>query len=588
MKEDVEPINLNSMTKRQIFSLCGKLVGHYPVAGWLRVASSFVKRGCQGDAWDSFADRVAIERLKEVLTRLKADDPVKGVWSVPPTGVTNIWCDASKIAYGVALERGDKIIEDGAWLRKADDGTHINLAELNAVIKGVNLSMKWGAKNIAIMTDSAAVHSWMSSMLKRDKRIRVSGLSEMLVKRRLSILLETLEAYDVQWGVSLVSTTKNKADVLMRVPRHWLRKCTSDPADTVAVSQSCLKSHDIVEQSHGLHHCGVDTTLYFARQLDPNVGRDEVDRVVKNCRECQSIDPSSTRIDGGELNVPDDWRRVAVDVTHYGLQKYLTIVDCGPSRFAIWRIIRSEAETEVVSVLRQVFSQFGPPAEILCDNGRSFTSKLMRDFCEFWAVRLAFRCAYKPSGNGIVERNHRTIKRMSARSGRSVEYSVFWYNVTPRCDQRIIPSHKLISYKWRNPFLERSTGMRNVDNHECTGSEFDVGDEVWVKPPGARCTTPWKPGVVTGVNSKYNVEIDGVTRHVRDMRKRLANNFDERGEQGVVSEPQPSNNSDSLTESFEASKDGAGTDENASTSRVRRVVRKRQLPVRFNDFFCEL
>ena len=380
-----------------------------------------------------------------------------------------------------------------------------------------------------------------------------------------------------------LTTTKNKADALTRVPRRWLRKCTSDPADTVAVSQSCLENHDLVEHSHRLHHCGVDTTLYFARQLDPNVGRNEVDHVVKNCRECQSIDPSSTRIDGGELSVPDDWRRVAVDVTHYGLQKYLTMVDCGPSRFAIWRIIRSEAETEVVSVLRQVFSQFGPPAEMLCDNGRSFTSKLMRDFCEFWAVRLAFRCAYKPSGNGIVERNHRTIKRMSARSGRSVEYCVYWYNVTPHCDQRIIPSRKLISYKWRNPFLERSNGMRTVDDHELTGSEFDVGDEVWVKPPGARCTTPWKPGVVTGVNSKYNVEIDKVPRHVRDIRRRLANEFHER-EQGVVSEPLPSNNSDFLTESFEASENGAGTDENASTSRVRRVARKRQLPVRFNDF----
>ena len=194
--------------------------------------------------WAIEVRKLAIERLKEVLTRLKVDDPVKGVWSVPPTGVTNIWCDSSKTAYGVALERGDEIIEDGAWLRKAGNGTHINLAELNAVIKGVNLSMKWGEKNVAIMTDSAAVHSWMSSMLKRDKRIRVSDLSEMLVKRRLSILLETLEAYGVQWGVSLVSTTKNKTDVLTRVPRHRLRKCTSDPADTVAVRQSCLENRD--------------------------------------------------------------------------------------------------------------------------------------------------------------------------------------------------------------------------------------------------------------------------------------------------------------------------------------------------------
>ena len=123
---------------------------------------------------------------------------------------------------------------------------------------------------------------------------------------------------------------------------------------------------------------------------------------------------------------------------HYGSQKYLTMVDCGLSPFAIWRIIRSKSETEVVSVLRQVFSQFGPPAEILCDNGRSFTSILMRDFCEFWAVRPTFRCAYKPSGNGIMERNHGTIKRMPARSGPSVEYSVFWYNASAQCDQRII------------------------------------------------------------------------------------------------------------------------------------------------------
>ena len=179
-----------------------------------------------------------------------------------------------------------------------------------------------------------------------------------------------------------------------------------------------------------------------------------------------------------------------MDVTHYGLQKYLTMVDCGPSRFAIWRIIRSESETKVLSVLRQVFSQFGPPAEIFYDNGSSFTSKLMRDLCEFWAVRLTFRCAYKPSDNGIVERKHRTIKRMSARSGRSVEYSVFWYNVTPHCDQRIIPSRKLISKKWRNPFFERSIGMKTVDDHESTNSELVVGNEVWVKLPGVRCTTP--------------------------------------------------------------------------------------------------
>ena len=67
-----------------MFSLCGKLVGHYPVAGWLRVASSFVKRGCQGDAWDSLAGPTATKRLKDVLTRLNSDDPVKRAVVDPP------------------------------------------------------------------------------------------------------------------------------------------------------------------------------------------------------------------------------------------------------------------------------------------------------------------------------------------------------------------------------------------------------------------------------------------------------------------------------------------------------------------------
>ena len=70
--------------------------------------------------------------------------------------------------------------------------------------------------------------------------------------------------------------------------------------------KAVLVNLDLLEHSHGLHYCDVDTTLYFARQLDPNIRRDEVDRVVKNCRECKWIDPSSSRIDGGELSVSDD------------------------------------------------------------------------------------------------------------------------------------------------------------------------------------------------------------------------------------------------------------------------------------------
>ena len=180
--KDWEVDILDTLTRRQMFSLCGEITGHYPIAGWLRVALSFIKRNCEGTGWDELVGPVTVMRMKEVLSRMRSEDPVKGIWSDPSHGVMNIWCDASKIAYDITLEKEGKVIEDGSWLRKLDDGAHINLAELNAVIKGVNVAMKWGAKDTVIKTDFAAVHAWMSSILKRDKRIRVSDPSEMLVK----------------------------------------------------------------------------------------------------------------------------------------------------------------------------------------------------------------------------------------------------------------------------------------------------------------------------------------------------------------------------------------------------------------------
>ena len=38
-RDGQEPLIGDKMTKRELFSWCGKLVGHYPVAGWLRIAS---------------------------------------------------------------------------------------------------------------------------------------------------------------------------------------------------------------------------------------------------------------------------------------------------------------------------------------------------------------------------------------------------------------------------------------------------------------------------------------------------------------------------------------------------------------------
>jgi len=49
-------------------------------------------------------------------------------------------------------------------------------------------------------------------------------------------------------------------------------------------------------------------------------------------------------------------------------------------------------------------------------------------------------------------------------------------------------------------------------------SEFKVGEQVYVKPGGAQCTARWQRGVVSRVNFKTSINMDGIPRNIADLR----------------------------------------------------------------------
>ena len=71
---------------------------------------------------------------------------------------------------------------------------------------------------------------------------------------------------------------------------------------------------------------GVRQTLYFIRQVDPTVFKASVRAIVRNCKKCQSIDPSPMRWPKGKLGVNDTWSRVGMDITHYQGRHYLSLI----------------------------------------------------------------------------------------------------------------------------------------------------------------------------------------------------------------------------------------------------------------------
>ena len=504
-------------TRRQVFSVCGKLLGHYPVCGWLRVATSFVKRRASQstERWDDVVqDQDVCRMLEEIVDRVKKDDPVKGRWDARGE-LARLWVDASAVALGAVVEMDGDVVEDASWLRKKEVG-HINMAELDAVVRGMNLVLTWKVKRVEVMTDSATVFQWISDGLTGKSRLRTKAANEMLIRRRVDIVMELRREYGLEMNIVLVPSAENRADALTRVPTKWLRR---GDADAVA----CAMADDTVEEKvkavhHEVGHPGVRRTLYFAQRKYPHsrLTRRVAQAVVRGCRDCQSIDPAPQKWRKGRLDVSRVWQRLAMDITHVKGQHFLTAIDCGPSRYTIWRPLWRQTSECVVEALEGMFLERGPPEEILTDNDSVFRSARFADFVDEWGVRLRFRAAYAPSGNGIAERGHRTVKTIAARKRCSIGEAVYLYNLTPLDDvtDGTAPANALYRYDVRVKAVDGRVGEQEEANR------YRCGDAVWVRGPGSRCDQRYLMGVVTGVVSEHTVEVDGMPRHVRDIRRR--------------------------------------------------------------------
>ncbi|XP_065668044.1 uncharacterized protein LOC136088283 [Hydra vulgaris] len=506
------------LTRRVVFSICGQLVGHLPVCGWLRVICSLLKRKAVSltKGWDDeICDKNVKWVLKEVFAEVERCEPACGDWAVCGDE-GKVWVDASSLAMGALIQVGKTTVEDATWLRKETSDIHINMAELDAVIRGMNMALMWKLKKVTVFTDSVTVFLWVSDALTGKSRLRSKATGEMLIRRRLSVLQQLIEEYNVSVEVKLIPSKDNLADALARVRSRWLNKLTVPECRNSCMGIVATKAESISDIHQRTGHFGVNRTLNFVRKAIPTATENDVRNVIKSCEPCQSIDPAPIRWEKGNLDVEGNWERLAMDITHYGTDKFLSLIDCGPSKYALWRHLSSSyGSLAIVRILRLIFCERGAPSEILTDNEPTFKTKEIRSFLDSWGVQIRFRAAYYPEGNGIVERNHRTIKRIAERSKMSIPEALYWYNVS--ADKNgASPIDKIYSYT----IGVKGLGKENLPAQNVTNKRFRIGDKVWLKPPNARCYTKWQPATITRNASKQIVEVNGIPRHVKHVRPR--------------------------------------------------------------------
>ena len=106
----------DTLTRRSLFSFCGKPIGHLPVCGWLRVATAFMKRRANSSTstWDEeIYDESLRAMMEDTVRRVKQNDLAKGRWDVVGEEGT-VWVDASSLALGIVIQVEGHVVEDAS------------------------------------------------------------------------------------------------------------------------------------------------------------------------------------------------------------------------------------------------------------------------------------------------------------------------------------------------------------------------------------------------------------------------------------------------------------------------------------------
>ena len=92
------------------------------------------------------------------------------------------------------------------------------------------------------------------------------------------------------------------------------------------------------------------------------------------------------------------------------------MVDCF-SRYLIAVPVRNKYATTIAKALnRNLFSRWGLCRELLSDQGKEFDNKLLKALCDQYGVRKLRTSGYRPSANGRIERLHRSLNALLAKT----------------------------------------------------------------------------------------------------------------------------------------------------------------------------
>ena len=180
--------------------------------------------------------------------------------------------DASSLAFGIVIEMDGHVVEDASWLRSEDSSSYNNMAELDAVIKGVNAALAWKLKKLHVRTDYLTVYHWIFNALSGKSRWKTKASSEMLIRRRDDTIKAIVDEYGLTLDIELVRSECNRAVTLTRVSQKWLgipNACEKPAVAVCGVAIESLSDERIAIIHEETGHHGIKRDAVFLAEFEP-------------------------------------------------------------------------------------------------------------------------------------------------------------------------------------------------------------------------------------------------------------------------------------------------------------------------------
>ncbi|CEF61620.1 Reverse transcriptase domain and Integrase,catalytic core domain and Zinc finger, CCHC-type domain and Peptidase A2A, retrovirus, catalytic domain and Ribonuclease H-like domain and Peptidase A2A, retrovirus RVP subgroup domain and Aspartic peptidase domain-containing protein, partial [Strongyloides ratti] len=153
------------------------------------------------------------------------------------------------------------------------------------------------------------------------------------------------------------------------------------------------------------------------------------------------------------ISYPDNvWEIVATDVCIIAqYEKIIQFIDT-LSRFWIPKVLENLTSQETCNVaIRKVFSRFGTPLKIICDQGTNYKNFEFQNLCESLNIEVHYCTPQHKTGNSVCETSFRTMRKILMKIKNmiddnnnfnfkdAVNYASFIYNVTECTTTKNIP-----------------------------------------------------------------------------------------------------------------------------------------------------